>query len=87
MKIKLYTQEQVLDAIEKSEIGYSGSQIIESLTPIELPTFEQIGFKRWEDFEEFNKKGCYPKDYESAYADGFTRGCKWMKEQILNQNK
>jgi hypothetical protein len=40
----------------------------------------EIGKKRWDDWDEFNKKACYPEDYQSAFADGFTRGAKWVNE-------
>ena len=77
MKIKLYTQEQVLDAIEKSEIGYSGSQIIESLTPIELPSDEEIA--------ENSEKGYVKLDGNRIL--NWINGAKWMRDKILNQNK
>ena len=50
-------------------------------------TNEEIGFKRWEDFKEFNKMAQYPTDCESPYADGFTRGAKWMREQLVPMQK
>jgi len=40
----------------------------------------EIGKRRWDDWDEFNKKACYPEDYQSAFADGFTRGAKWVNE-------
>ncbi len=40
----------------------------------------EIGKKRWYDWDEFNKKACYPEDHQSAFADGFTRGAKWVNE-------
>jgi hypothetical protein len=40
----------------------------------------EIGKKRWDDWDEFNKKACYPEDHQSAFADGFTRGAKWVNE-------
>ena len=42
----------------------------------------EIGKKRWDDWDEFNKKACYPEDYQSAFADGFTRGAKWVNEIV-----
>jgi hypothetical protein len=42
----------------------------------------EIGKRRWDDWDEFNKKACYPEDYQSAFADGFTRGAKWVNEIV-----
>ena len=41
--------------------------------------------KRWEDWEEFNKKADYSEDSASPYADGFTRGAKWVLEQLKKE--
>ena len=57
------------------------NQVPEVRKMVEI-TFLEIGRKRWEDWLEFNKKACYPDEYQSAYADGFTRGAKWMQEQL-----
>ena len=57
------------------------NQVTEVRKMVEI-TFLEIGRKRWEDWLEFNKKACYPDEYQSAYADGFTRGAKWMQEQL-----
>lgn len=57
------------------------NQVPEVKKMVEI-TFLEIGRKRWEDWLEFNKKACYPDEYQSAYADGFTRGAKWMQEQL-----
>ena len=72
--MKLYPEEQVKKAISMAYTEYHYEQIIDSLTPIELPSDEQIRAKGWDD-----------ADIEDDLA--FYIGAKWMKEQILNQNK
>jgi hypothetical protein len=73
--MKLYTEEQVKKAISIAEYGdYECEQIIDELTPIELPSDEEI--------ENVAKISCYENDVHL-----FSWGAKWMKEQILNQNK
>ena len=49
-----------------------------------IPEISDIDIKkkRWEDWEEFNKKAGYSEDSASPYADGFTRGAKWVLEQL-----
>ena len=49
-------------------------EIVEKLTPIELPSDEHI-------YNILRGKKMFEKDWE------FINGAKWMKELILNQNK
>ena len=78
--MKLYTEEQVRKLLDKMDVIYS----LEELTPIELPSDEEI-------LEECNKlpfeKHVDCGMYNDGQIDGFELGAKWMKEQILNQNK
>ena len=91
--MKLYTEEQVRRAMLHSYL--SGVErpadylpieesILNELTPIELPTDEDIE-------EECNKlpfeKHVDAGMYNDGQIDGFELGAKWMKEQILNQDK
>ena len=81
--MKLYTEEQVRKAINDAslysyingdfEFKNSEDDIINALTPIELPSDEEI--------EKYFKWG-YGGDSGSAIY-----GAKWVKKQILNQNK
>lgn len=77
--MKLYTEEQVREAISKADVHYhihpkDIENSINQLTPIVLPSDEDI-------------KHCIgSKDY-GEYDNGFIQGVKWLKEQILNQNK
>ena len=74
--MKLYTEEQVKEAYNRghmdgrlNNIDYS---ITDGLTPIELPSDEEIG----------KDIGSGMHDY---YKGGFIEGAKWMKEQILGK--
>ena len=86
--MKLYTEEQVREAFTKGIIYASSihlasfseqykyiDKIIDSLTPIELPSDEEIE-------EVSNIRLLYPTDNSA----NFRLGAKWMKEQILKQN-
>ena len=84
--MKLYTEEQVIKIIERTKAykSYSNNQLIQTLTPIELPSDEEIG-------KEMDKLPFSKHVDDGLFNDGqlmgFELGAKWMKEQILNQNK
>jgi len=66
-------KEQIQKAFSDGQETYS-----DSLTPIELPSDEDI------DKQAFQ----VPYDGTDTFYDkSFINGAKWMKEQILNQNK
>ena len=67
--MKLYTEEQVSKIIFKTKqwSNLSNDYLIATVTPIELPSDEEI-------------------EKELLFGD-MIEGAKWMKEQILNQNK
>jgi hypothetical protein len=83
--MKLYTEEQVRKSFYNG-IRYASSihlasfseqnkyvdKIIDTLTPIELPSDEEI--------EEESSKWKAP-------GQAFRGGAKWMRDKILNQNK
>ena len=78
--MKLYTEEQVKECLDDyfsfgdRAIDYALSK----MTPIELPSDEEI--------EKLQENNDNYDDYD-FYDTGFKNGVKWMKEQILNQNK
>ena len=74
--MKLYTEEQVISLLNKMDIIYS----LEDLTPIEIPSDEEI-----EEASPYVPSN--PKIDYLSHQKGFEEGAKWMKEQILNQNK
>ena len=82
--MKLYTEEQVRRAMAHSYLSgvervadYISIEesIFNQLTPIELPSNEEISI------EASNRH------YGTNFKHVFASGAKWMKEQILNQNK
>ena len=81
--MKLYTEEQVQEAYNRGLMDGRLNNIDYSITngfkPIELPTDEEIGNNAYTDR--------IVDDWEHEQQIGFERGAKWMKEQILNQNK
>jgi hypothetical protein len=83
--ISFYKNNEVEDVItiKYTKFMYKGEEvkdlqtiydIIKSLTTIELPSDEDI-------------KHCIGSVNYTEYDNGFIQGIKWMKEQILNQNK
>ena len=81
--MKLYTELEVRKAIKADNWTHSENQILESLTPIELPSDEEIEQYATFAFPDAEKIG---GETYTAYR-GMKSGAKWMKEQILNQNK
>ena len=74
--IKFYTEEQVNLAMQLATFtDDTYNQVLEKLTPIELPSDEEI--------EEYAEANCY----DAFHEEGLEKGAKWMKEQIINQNK
>jgi hypothetical protein len=76
--MKLYTEEQVRQsfiagmefiAVDPLKYEQDANEYMDSLTPIELPSDEEIRMKT------------------QFATNDFYWGAKWMKEQILNQNK
>lgn len=83
--MKLYTEEQVKIAIDKARDYYDGfvyseDEIIEFITPIELPSDEEI------DEESPYVPDDWKIDYLS-HQEGFIKGAKWVIEQIKQQDK
>ena len=82
---KLYTEEQVRKAIklaQKCESDCGGvyfdygnaSEIIEELTPIELPTNEEI--------EKSNPYRLGAGNYDTLAQGKWQEGAKWMRDKI-----
>lgn len=81
--MKLYTEEDLRKAYI---FGADGEWVnnedidgfIKNVTPIELPSDEEIEKEAFQiPFNNTNE----------FYDKSFIKGAKWMKEQILNQNK
>ena len=74
--MKLYTEEELFKAMDFAR-GYhkmTDSQFIDLLTPIELPTYEEIE----------NLVGDGMHDY---YKGGFEQGAKYVIDKIKGGNK
>ena len=77
--MKLYTEEQVKDMLELTNLNVQFH--IDTMIPIELPSDEEIK----QHLTNKHSKALNPPSV--YYRIGFKAGAKWMKEQILNQNK
>ena len=80
--MKLYTKEMFLIAAEKCEVSMIDAKHImkyidEYVTPIELPTDEEIEVKAPFGISTFG--------FEQGQYQGFIVGAKWVKEQINNK--
>lgn len=73
--MKLYTEEQVKEMIEKSQdTGLTAEFLILTRPSIELPSDEEIKQKSYNKFIQSNAQIC------------FQEGAKWMKSKILGNN-
>jgi len=80
--MKLYTEEQVKNFLKERTFIREETidAMCESLTPIELPSDEEIEQRVTTLFGDVGMYQLYDKDR-------FIDGAKWLKEQILNQTK
>jgi hypothetical protein len=74
MKNKIYTEEQVMNALKLAHSHITSLQNIidRHLTPIELPSDEEI------------ENGYEPK---TMYDLGYLDGAKWMRDKIGGNNE
>ena len=83
--MKLYTEEQVKNFLKERTFMTEDAidKLCAPLIPIELPSDENIEEKAEFLFPTVNRMG------GTTYIahKSFIEGAKWMKEQILNQNK
>ncbi len=71
--MKLYTEEQVIEAMKLARHTYdTKDEIFKRLTPIELPSDEEI------------IKGHNAREFQFI---SFWAGAAWCRNKILNQNK
>jgi hypothetical protein len=88
--MKLYTEEQVRKAIRVAgQLVWEDEEIFASLPSIELPSDEEIEKGALEWCLGVDERGTCNTgdDYDNHELPAFIAACKWMKEQILNQNK
>lgn len=94
--MKLYTEEQVKMAIQMADkynylITLEECGILNQLTPIELPSDEEID-RESEVLYPINKGGSMwmPSRYDidkKNRQEGFLDGAKWMRDKIQGGNK
>ncbi len=80
--MKLYTEEQVIEMIEKSrQTGLTAEYLILTTTPIELPSDEEIEKELFYQKQVFNP---YPiEEYAyTAYEKGFMDCAQLMRDKI-----
>jgi len=86
--MKLYTEEQVKEAmfLYKAPIRPLVQQVLEQLTPIELPSDEEIGKEDIINLWNWLNDGYVIRRSLPTIEEliGWFEA-KWMKEQILNQ--
>lgn len=102
--MKLYTEEQVRKAIELAQecehecggvyFDYTETEIIETLTPIELPSDELIEieasytYRLYPNNQKEHPEYKYGEDINAPRKrKAFIKGAKWLRDKILNQNK
>lgn len=72
---KLYTEEQVIQMIEKSrETFLTAEFLILTTPPIELPTDEEI--------DTYVESTGYYGHCTTEYREGIEEGAKWMRDKI-----
>ena len=99
-KMKLYTEEQVREAIDRAregiriyrvnefetekEFDFSEDSVINSLIPIEFPSDEDI-IKDYAN--RANGYNVYAKEIKAPiFNEGFAEGAKWVIKQIKQQS-
>lgn len=82
--MKLYTEEQVRQAMQESRYAFSTDkgydEILKSITPIELPSDEEIV-----EYSPAISKNA--EIYLVTGKIGFVHGARWIKKQILKQSE
>lgn len=78
--VKLYTEEEVVRAIELS-FGHSTDEVLAGLTPIEIPSDEEI----WDRADEI--WGRADSEQSDVRHLAFMQGAKWMRNKIQGGKK
>jgi hypothetical protein len=74
--MKVYTEEEIIRAIELSD-GRSIDEVLAGLTPIELPSDEDIVENTIKPLHGLMDK----------WDQGFLSGAKWMRDKIIGGKK
>lgn len=98
--MKLYTEEQVIQAILNAylqgierhpEYLPIEQSILQELTPIKLPSDEEIAREASNEYQEQkqsyeNSVEMFPIDFGNYLEVGFIEGAKWMRDKIKGGN-
>lgn len=83
---KLYTEEQVMKLLTNKDYPYMESEeLIKTITPIELPTDEEITHQGLFDYASQFGEHCDPAGYNDKQVDrwnGFYDGAWWVLNKI-----
>jgi hypothetical protein len=82
----LYTEEEVRKAIELSD-GRSIDEVLAGLTPIQLPSDEEIKKMRKAYIEHVNTIVHADLERDGYLNVAFNQGAKWMRDKIQGGNK
>ena len=96
--LKLYTEEQVKEiyfkGVHNGRLHIEGkcSDEVELLTPIELPSDEEIEKESNNEYQEQkqsyeNSVEMFPIDFANYLKVGFIDGVKWMRDKIQGLSK
>lgn len=92
--MKLYTEEQVNEIFnrvkmisEEHKHEHIINHLSKDLTPIGLPSDEEIEKGAWEIYWEKYPKNMFSNGSRPDLVIGYVRFYRELKEQILNQNK
>ena len=78
--MKIYTEIEITESLESMGLELMVNDFFQMSEPIELPSDE--------DIEEGSRNYIKGTDLDTFVERTFFKsGAKWMKEQILNQNK
>ena len=95
MKLYLLTEEQLDTMLYKARLHkqddtemFTNEYLLSQETPIELPSDEEIEKEAHKVIPKFMTDPYNPcEDGNKEDRDVFIEGIKWLREQILNQNK
>jgi hypothetical protein len=86
--MKLYTEEEIRNFFtEKYNDELSIDELIEILTPIELPSDEDLGDMCKAYIEHINTMVHADLERDGYLNVGFHQGGKWMRDKIQGGNK
>lgn len=90
--MKLYTEEQVREALKVGRFSTgnlvkTNNEIVESLTPIELPSDEEIDAHVEDDFLNASEVHKYSGEAQLLMKAMCKAGALWMRDKIQGGNK